>query len=290
MGKTVKVGDVIFGGGKPFVLIAGPCVIENKKTVFQIAEGLMDVTTRLKVPFIFKASFDKANRTSLKSFRGPGLKKGLEILAAVKKEFGVPIVTDIHLPEQASAAAGVADILQVPAFLCRQTDLLVAAARTGKAVNIKKGQFMAPGDMKQVVRKVAESGNKNILLTDRGVSFGYNTLVSDLRGLSIMRDLGCPVIFDATHSVQQPGGQGATSGGQSEFVPLLSRAAIAAGCDGVFMEVHTNPKTAKSDGANMIALKDLENVLVDLIAIDTIVKRKRTQEHMSTLKRNKICH
>jgi len=276
MAKSVKVGDSVFGGGKPFVLIAGPCVIEDKKTVFQIAEGLMDVTTRLKVPLIFKASYDKANRTSLQSFRGPGLKKGLKILDAVKKEFQVPVLTDIHLPEEAKAAAAVADILQIPAFLCRQTDLLVAAAKTGKAVNIKKGQFMAPGDMKQAVKKIRDSGNAKILLTERGVSFGYHTLVSDFRGLAIMRDLGCPVIFDASHSVQQPGGQGATSGGQSEFIPLLSRAAVAAGCDGVFMEVHTKPKTARSDSANMIALKDLEDLLVDLIGIDTIVKRKRT--------------
>ena len=277
MGKTVKVGKIMFGGGRPFVLIAGPCVIEDKKTVFQIAKGLVDITSRLNVPFIFKASYDKANRTSLQSFRGPGLKKGLEMLAAVKKEFQVPVLTDIHLPEQAKPAAEVVDILQIPAFLCRQTDLLVAAARTGKIVNIKKGQFMAPGDMKQAVRKVVESGNSNILLTDRGASFGYNTLVSDFRGLAIMRDLGCPVIFDATHSVQQPGGLGTTSGGQSRFVPLLSRAAVAAGCDGVFMEVHTDPKQAKSDGANMIAIADVESLLADLVAIDMVVKRKKAR-------------
>ena len=277
MGKTVKVGKIMFGGGRPFVLIAGPCVIEDKKTVFQIAKGLVDITSRLNVPFIFKASYDKANRTSLQSFRGPSLKKGLEMLAAVKKEFQVPVLTDIHLPEQAKPAAEVVDILQIPAFLCRQTDLLVAAARTGKIVNIKKGQFMAPGDMKQAVRKVVESGNSNILLTDRGASFGYNTLVSDFRGLAIMRDLGCPVIFDATHSVQQPGGLGTTSGGQSRFVPLLSRAAVAAGCDGVFMEVHTDPKQAKSDGANMIAIADVESLLADLVAIDMVVKRKKAR-------------
>lgn len=275
MAKTVKLGNIIFGGGKPLVLIAGPCVIEDKKTVMTIAEKLIDITTRLKVPFIFKASFDKANRTSLKSFRGPGLKKGLHILASVKKEFDVPILTDVHSPEQAKAIAQVADVLQIPAFLARQTDLLVAAAKTKRIVNIKKSQFMAPWDMKQAAKKVADSGNPNILLTDRGTSFGYNTLVSDFRGLSIMRALGYPVIFDATHSVQQPGGRGTTSGGQSEFVPLLSRAAVAVGCDGVFMEVHTNPKIAKSDGPNMINVKDVESILVDLIAIDTIVKRRK---------------
>ncbi|MEW5895712.1 MAG: 3-deoxy-8-phosphooctulonate synthase [Candidatus Omnitrophota bacterium] len=274
MTKMIKVNDVVFGGNHPFVLIAGPCVIEGKKIVFEIAEYLKDVTTRLKIPFVFKASFDKANRTSLKSFRGPGLDKGLDILAAVKKTFDVPILTDIHLPEQAQPAAGIADILQIPAFLCRQTDLLTAVAKTKKVVNIKKGQFMAPWDMKEAVAKVADSGNKNILLTDRGVSFGYNTLVSDLRGLAIMRETGYPVIFDATHSVQQPGGQGATSGGQKEFVPLLSRAAVAAGCDGLFMEVHPDPDKAKSDGPNMLALDSLEDLLIDVIAIDTIVKRR----------------
>ncbi len=274
MANVVHVQKVTFGNGRPFVLIAGPCVIEGKAGVFGIAEKLVDLTTRLKVPFIFKASFDKANRTSLKSFRGPGLKKGLDVLAAVKKEFNVPILTDIHLPQQADEVATVADVLQIPAFLCRQTDLLVAAARTGRPVNIKKGQFMAPWDMGPVVKKVTESGNKQVLLTDRGVSFGYNTLVSDFRSLAIMRTLA-PVIFDATHSVQQPGGQGTTSGGQSEFVPLLSRAAVAAGCDGLFLEVHPDPKQAKSDGPNMVALSCLEDLLVDLIALDTIVKRKK---------------
>lgn len=279
MAKPVKLDDIVFGQGASFVLIAGPCVIENKKITLEIAGRLQDMTTRLKIPFVFKASFDKANRTSLKSFRGPGLQKGLEILAEIKKTLGVPILTDLHLPQQAEEVAAVADIIQIPAFLCRQTDLLVAAAKTRKIVNIKKGQFMAPWDMKEVAKKVEAAGNKNILLTDRGTSFGYNTLVSDFRGLSIMRDLGYPVVFDATHSVQQPGGCGTTSGGQSEFVPLLSRAAVAAGCDGVFMEVHPNPKIAKSDGANMIALDCLQDLLVDLIAIDTVVKRK--QEHIS---------
>lgn len=276
MVNAVKLEPIIFGGGNPFVLIAGPCVIEDKKTVMTIAEGLVDITSRLKVPFVFKASFDKANRTSIESYRGPGLKKGMGVLATIKRDLRVPILTDIHLPDQAAEAAKVADILQIPAFLCRQTDLLVAAAKTKKIVNIKKGQFMAPWDMKETAKKVEDSGNKNILLTDRGVSFGYNTLVSDFRSLAIMRDLGYPVIFDATHSVQQPGGQGKTSGGQSEFVPLLARAAVAAGCDGIFTEVHLDPKSAKSDGANMLSLGCLEDLLTDLIMIDAVVKRKRS--------------
>jgi len=275
MVRTVKLDQVAFGGNKPFVLIAGPCVIESKALTLKIALQLADITQRLKIPFVFKASFDKANRTALRSFRGPGLKKGLEILAEIKQDVGVPILTDIHSVDQADAAAQVADILQIPAFLCRQTDLLVAAARTGKIVNIKKGQFLAPWDMTQVARKVEASGNRKILLTDRGTSFGYNTLISDFRGIGIMREIGYPVIFDATHSVQQPGGKGTASGGQSEFVPLLSRAAVAAGCDGLFMEVHPDPARAKSDGPNMIDLKTLEDLLVDLTAIDQIVKRRR---------------
>jgi 2-dehydro-3-deoxyphosphooctonate aldolase (KDO 8-P synthase) len=275
MGKSVRLGKIVFGAGQPFVLIAGPCVIEDKKTVMAIAQRLVEITSRLKIPFVFKASFDKANRTSLKSFRGPGLKKGLELLAVVKREYQVPILTDIHLPQEAGEAARVADILQIPAFLCRQTDLLIAAAKTKRIVNIKKGQFMAPWDMKEAAKKVVDSGNKNILLTDRGVSFGYNTLVSDFRGLAVMREMGYPVIFDATHSVQQPGGRGKTSGGQKEFVPLLARAAVAAGCDGIFTEVHVDPRMAKSDGANMISLDCLEGLLTDLVLIDAVVKRKK---------------
>jgi len=286
MGRTVKVNRVTFGGQTPFVLIAGPCVIETQAMTLKIARQLADMTDRLKIPFIFKASFDKANRTSLKSFRGPGLKKGLEILARVKQDIGVPVLTDIHTEEQAEEAARVVDILQIPAFLCRQTDLLVAAARTGKIVNIKKGQFLAPWDMIHVARKIEASGNRKILLTDRGTSFGYNTLISDFRGIGIMRDTGYPVIFDATHSVQQPGGQGTASGGQSEFVPLLSRAAVAAGCDGLFMEVHPDPARARSDGPNMINLKTLEDLLVDLMAIDQIVKRRRTASKCEET----VCH
>ncbi|HSA31926.1 MAG TPA: 3-deoxy-8-phosphooctulonate synthase [Candidatus Omnitrophota bacterium] len=275
MVKKIKVGDVVFGGQKPFVLIAGPCVIEDERTVMTIAENLKDITDRLKVPFVFKASYDKANRTSLRSFRGPGLKKGLKILNKVKTQMCVPVLSDIHTPEDAKEAAEVLDILQIPAFLCRQTDLLVAAAKTRKAVNIKKGQFLAPWDMGQAVAKVAESGNNNILLTERGTTFGYNTLVTDFRSLAQMRELGYPVIMDATHSVQQPGGLGKVSGGKSEFIPLMARCGVAAGCDGVFMEVHTDPKRALSDGPNMIAVDRLEDLLVDLITIDAVVKRKR---------------
>ncbi len=275
MTKTVKVGHITIGGGRGFALIAGPCVIENKQTVMRTARAIRDICARLKVPFIFKASYDKANRTSLKSFRGPGIAKGLEVLGAVKNELGVPILTDVHSPEEARRAARVADVLQIPAFLCRQTDLLVAAARTGKVVNIKKGQFLAPWDMKAAVSKVEGSKNKNILLTERGTSFGYNTLVTDFRSLAVMRGLGYPVVFDATHSVQQPGGKGTCSGGESEYVPLLSRSAIAAGCDALFLEVHPDPKKALSDGPNMLAVSQVEDLLVDLIAIDTVVKRER---------------
>jgi len=273
--KTVAVDKIQFGGGAPFVFIAGPCVIESRPTVFKIARSLKELTGRLKVPFIFKASYDKANRTSLKAFRGPGIEEGLKILAAVKKEFDVPVLSDVHCSHEVAQAAEVLDVIQIPAFLCRQTDLLVAAARTGKVVNVKKGQFLAPWDMKSVVEKIVESGNRKILLTDRGTSFGYNNLVTDFRSLAIMRDLGYPVVFDASHSVQQPGGLGSASGGKSEFIPLLARSAVAAGCDGIFMEVHVNPRKALSDGPNMMALNKLEDLLVDLIAIDTVVKRKK---------------
>jgi len=269
----VKVGKISFGGNAPFVLIAGPCVIESKSGVFKIARFLRGLTDRLKIPFVFKASYDKANRTSRKSFRGPGLDEGLKILAAVKKEFAVPVLSDVHSTDQVDAAAKVLDIIQIPAFLCRQTDLLVKAAKTGKTVNVKKGQFLAPWDMAAVVDKITSTGNHKILLTDRGTSFGYNNLVTDFRALAIMRDLGYPVVFDASHSVQQPGGLGTASGGKSEFIPLLARCGVAAGCDGIFMEVHDNPAKALSDGPNMVALNKLEKLLVDLIAIDAVVKR-----------------
>ena len=275
----VKVREVLCGkiciGNRPCVLIAGPCVIEDKKTVLAIASGIKKITDRLKIPFIFKASYDKANRTSLRSFRGPGLVKGLDILREVKDRLGVPVTSDVHRVEEVAPAAQVLDILQIPAFLCRQTDLLVEAGKTGQIVNIKKGQFLAPWDMKEAVRKVESQGNRNILLTERGTSFGYNALVSDFRSLSLMRDIGYPVIFDASHSVQQPGGLGTASGGKSEFIPLLARCGVAAGCDGLFMEVHSRPSKALSDGPNMLSLKQLEGVLAEVMAIDSVVKRKR---------------
>lgn len=255
-------------------LIAGPCVIESRELVFEVAEQVKQIADRLGIYYIFKASFDKANRSSAGSFRGPGLQEGLDILAEVKQRFGVPILTDIHEPHQASKVAEVVDVLQIPAFLCRQTDLLLAAANsvkgTEKVINIKKGQFLAPWDMEQVVKKVRESGVDNIWLTERGTSFGYNTLVVDYRSLPQLKSLGCPVIFDATHSVQQPGGLGSTSGGQREFVPYLARAAAAVGVDGLFMEVHPEPSKALSDGPNMLPLKQLEALLSDLLAIHTI--------------------
>lgn len=259
--NKVKIRDFFIGGGE-FVVMAGPCVIENDgTTAFQTAEAMKKISEELKIPYVFKASYDKANRTSLDSYRGPGLEKGLEILAKIGREFDLPIVTDIHTPEEAAAAAEVADILQIPAFLCRQTDLLVAAAKTGKVVNIKKGQFLAPQQIEQAAVKVKASGNNNILITERGVSFGYGNLVSDMRAIPIIRGLGYPLIFDATHSVQLPGGGGTVSSGQREFVSTLARSAVAAGADGLFMEVHPNPEEALSDGANMIPLSQVRELL-----------------------------
>jgi len=271
--RVVQAGSVKIGGGKPFVLIAGPCVIESRKMTLRIAGTLKEITGQLKIPLIFKASYDKANRTSIKSFRGPGWAEGLDVLAEVRREFKIPVLSDVHTPQEIEQAAGALDILQIPAFLCRQTDLLLEAGKTGKPVNIKKGQFLAPWDMAQVVQKVESTGNRNILLTERGTSFGYNTLVSDFRSLSIMRETGYPVVFDATHSVQQPGGLATASGGQSEYIPLLSRAAVAAGCDAVFLEVHPNPAKALSDGPNTLPLSALQKLLIDLQAIDKIIKR-----------------
>jgi 2-dehydro-3-deoxyphosphooctonate aldolase (KDO 8-P synthase) len=255
--------------GENLFLIAGPCVIESEAHAIKMAEEISAVARKLEIPYIFKASYDKANRTSLQSFRGPGLEEGLRILDKVRKETGVPVLTDVHEPADVPAVAKAVDVVQIPAFLCRQTDLLVAAGKHAKAVNIKKGQFVSPWDMKHAVEKVRESGNSNIFLTERGSSFGYNNLVVDMRSLAIMRQFA-PVVFDATHSVQLPssGAAGkAVSGGQPEFIPLLSRAAVAAGVDGVFMEVHDNPAEAKSDGANALPLSDLENVLKELLAI-----------------------
>jgi len=256
------------------VLIAGPCVIESPSGTLRIAEAVQKITTRLKVPFVFKASFDKANRTSINSFRGPGLYEGLKILSQIKQKLGVPIVSDVHDVDQAKMAGEILDIIQIPAFLCRQTDLIVAAAKTGKVVNVKKGQFMAPWDIEGIVKKMLEAGNHQLLLTERGVSFGYNNLVSDFRSLPIMRSCGFPVVFDATHSVQKPGGLGTSSGGESQYIPLLARCAVAAGVDAIFLETHPDPKKALSDGPNTLPLKNLEGLLKDLIAIDRIVEKK----------------
>ena len=274
MTKVISLGKIEVGGNNPFVLIAGPCVIENRDLVFQVAGALKKITAKLKIPFIFKASYDKANRTSINSFRGPGLIDGLEILNAVKEKFAVPILSDVHAVDEVERSAEVLDVLQIPAFLCRQTDLLVKAAKTGKVINVKKGQFLAPWDMKEVVKKIENAGNHKILLTERGVSFGYNNLVTDFRSLAILRKTGYPVVFDATHSVQQPGGLGTASGGTGEHIPLLARCAVAAGTDAVFMEVHPNPKKALSDGPNMVALNQVEGLLKDLKAIEEAVKRK----------------
>jgi 2-dehydro-3-deoxyphosphooctonate aldolase (KDO 8-P synthase) len=259
--KTVAIGNIQCGPGHPLVWIAGPCVIESHDLTLQIAETLRRLADRLKLPLIFKASFDKANRTSSKSFRGPGLEKGLQTLQTVKRQTGLPVTTDMHECQQAAAVAEVCDLLQIPAFLARQTDLVQAAGRTGKAVNVKKGQFMAPWEMKNVIVKMAEVGNDRLLLTERGASFGYGQLVSDMRSIPWMQDLGCPVIFDATHSVQMPGGRGDSSGGDRRMVPYLTRAAVACGCDGVFLETHPRPDEALSDGPNMVLLGELGDLV-----------------------------
>ena len=271
--KLVRVGSNVTIGGGDIVLLAGPCVLEGYERSLRIGRATKSICDKLGVQYIFKASFDKANRSSFDSFRGPGLKEGLEIMKTIKRDLGVPVVSDIHESQQAATAAEVLDILQIPAFLSRQTDLVHACGATGKVVNVKKGQFMAPLDMKNVVNKLLESGNDNILLTDRGASFGYNTLVSDFRALPQMRSLGYPVVFDATHSVQQPGGLGTTSGGQREFVPCLARAAAAVGVDAIFMEVHDNPAEGLSDAANMLPLDELELLLRDIIEINCIVRK-----------------
>ncbi|MEW6519522.1 MAG: 3-deoxy-8-phosphooctulonate synthase [Thermodesulfobacteriota bacterium] len=268
MMDSVAVRDFFaVGPGQPLLLIAGPCVLESAETARRIAAQVKEVSGRLGISFVFKASFDKANRTSLSSYRGPGLTEGLRMLAAIRREFQVPVISDVHDVTQVEQAAQVLDILQIPAFLCRQTDLLVAAARTGKVVNVKKGQFMAPWDMEHAVAKIRQSGNRHILLTERGTTLGYNNLVVDMRSLPIMRSLGCPVIYDATHSVQLPGGAGGSSGGQRQFIAPLSRAAVAAGVDGLFMEVHPEPAKALCDGPNSLPLDQLESLLTNLVAI-----------------------
>ncbi len=269
---AIAIGALRCGGGLPFVLIAGSCVIESRDSALRHAESLQRLTAKLCVPFIYKSSYDKANRTSGTSFRGLGMHEGLDILAEVRREVGVPVLTDIHAPDEAALAAEVVDVLQIPAFLCRQTDLLLAAGHSGKVVNIKKGQFLAPWDMAHAAEKVASTGNQRICLTERGCSFGYNNLVTDFRSLPIMAQSGYPVIFDATHSVQLPGGQGGMSGGQREFIPTLARAAMAVGVDGLFMEVHEDPPRALSDSATVFPLEHLAALLQTLCALDALVK------------------
>ena len=270
--KVVVVGNVSVGGRAPLALIAGPCVIEDEDTTLRAAEQLVGLAAELGIPLIFKSSYDKANRSSASSYRGPGLSKGLAILSDVKQRFECPVLSDVHEVEQVGPASEVLDVLQVPAFLCRQTDLLQAAARTGKPVNLKKGQFLAPWDMKNAIEKITEVGNTGILLTERGTCFGYNNLVSDMRALPLMRQFGYPVVFDATHSVQLPGGEGSQSGGQRELVPFLARAAVAAGCDALFLEVHESPDGARCDGPNMLALDSLPGLLREAMEIHEIVK------------------
>ena len=269
----VKCANFEIANNKSFTLIAGPCQLESEQHALDISQELKEITTELKINLIYKTSFDKANRTSLKGKRGIGLEKSLSIFDKIRKDVGIPVLTDVHTAEQCSLLANHVDVLQIPAFLCRQTDLLIAAAKTGKIINVKKGQFLAPWDMANVIKKLEDSGNKNILLTERGASFGYNTLVSDMRSLPIMAKLGYPIVFDATHSVQQPGGMGEKSGGQREFVPYLSRAAVAVGIGAIFMETHEDPDNAPSDGPNMVPLDKLEKLLSQLFEIDNLIKK-----------------
>jgi 2-dehydro-3-deoxyphosphooctonate aldolase (KDO 8-P synthase) len=272
---VVAAGNARFGNDLPLALIAGPCQMESRAHALEVARALKEIAGRLKIGLVYKTSFDKANRTSAKSERGMGIDAALPVFAEIRETLGLPTLTDVHEIEQCARAAEACDVLQIPAFLCRQTDLLTAAAKTGSVVNVKKGQFLAPWDMKNVVEKVTSAGNPNVLVTERGVSFGYNTLVSDMRAIPVLRDTGAPVIFDATHSVQQPGGQGTSSGGERKYVGVLARAAVSIGVAGVFIETHPDPDKAPSDGPNMIPLKDLERLLSDLIAFDTLAKSKR---------------
>jgi 2-dehydro-3-deoxyphosphooctonate aldolase (KDO 8-P synthase) len=271
---VVTLGGVSFGNTLPLALIAGPCQIESAAHAFECASALKEICAKLGIGLVFKSSFDKANRTSIAGARGVGLDAALQIFADIKGQLGLPLLTDVHEREQCAPVAEVVDILQIPAFLCRQTDLLIAAAETGAVVNVKKGQFLAPWDMKNVIAKVTQSGNPRVLVTERGTSFGYNTLVSDFRGLPIMAGFGAPVIFDATHSVQQPGGQGTSSGGQREFVAVLARAAVAVGVAGLFIETHPDPDNAPSDGPNMVALRDFPGLIADLMEFDAVAKRQ----------------
>ena len=270
--RSVSVGGFEIGAGSPLALIAGPCVIEGKEAALRHASLLREMTDRVGIPYIYKSSYDKANRSSLESYRGPGIERGLEILAEVKEKIGVPLLTDVHEKEQVSLVQGVVDVLQIPAFLCRQTDFVLAVAQSGKVINVKKGQFLAPWDMRNVIEKIVSTGNEQVMVTERGVSFGYNYLVSDMRSLVIMRELGHPVVFDATHSLQLPGGLGKASGGERQFIDALARAGVAVGIDAIFMEVHEDPDRAQSDGPNSLSLKKLEGLLRRLKEIDGIVK------------------
>ena len=269
---AVTIGNVTFGNDRPIAVFAGPCQMESRAHALEMAAALKEITARLGLGLVYKSSFDKANRTSLGGKRGIGLNGALAVFEEIRDKLGLPVVTDVHEIDQCAVLAPVVDVLQIPAFLCRQTDLLIAAAKTGRAIKIKKGQFLAPWDMKNVVAKVVESGNSRVLVTERGVSFGYNTLVTDMRALPIMAETGCPVIFDATHSVQQPGGQGTSSGGDRRFVPVLARAAVAVGVAGLFIETHDNPDKAPSDGPNMVPLGQFEALMAELMAIDRVVK------------------
>lgn len=270
--KRVKVSDLDIGGGAPIVVIAGPCVIESQESALRHAYQLQEAAGRVGVPFIFKSSFDKANRSSIDSYRGPGLERGLEILADIKRRTGAPVLTDVHEKEQIARVKEVADVLQIPAFLCRQTDFVLAVAGSGKVVNVKKGQFLAPWDMHNVLQKILTTGNDQVLVTERGASFGYNNLVSDMRSLVVMRELGFPVVFDATHSLQLPGGRGNASGGERKYIGALARAGVAVGVDAVFMEVHEDPEVALSDGPNSLTLKDFEGLLRVVKNIDALIR------------------
>jgi 2-dehydro-3-deoxyphosphooctonate aldolase (KDO 8-P synthase) len=272
---AVSVGNVTFANDRPIALFAGPCQMESRAHALEMAAALKEICGRLGIGLVYKTSFDKANRTSLKGKRGVGLEDALPVFAEIRETLGLPVVTDVHEVAQCARLAEVVDVLQIPAFLCRQTDLVVAAAKTGRAVKVKKGQFLAPWDMANVVAKITGSGNPNVLVTERGASFGYNTLVVDMRALPIMARIGCPVIFDATHAVQQPGGQGTASGGDRTFVPVLARAAVAVGVAGVFIETHQDPDNAPSDGPNMVPLKDFEALVAELMALDAVVKQRR---------------
>ena len=276
--RQIILDDMVIGGGAPFILIAGPCVIEDEEITRETAIFLKDITGRLKLPFIFKASYDKANRTSMNSFRGPGMAKGLRILADIKMDLGIKILSDVHRFEEIGPASEILDVMQVPAFLCRQTDFIIEVARRARVVNIKKGQFLAPWDVTNILLKASSTGNENIMVTERGATFGYNNLVVDYRSLPLMREMGYPVIFDATHSVQLPGGMGTASGGQNDMVPHLSRAAVAVGVDGIFLEVHREPEYAKCDGPNSIRLDSLYDLLSTLIEIDGIIKKMKADK------------